>query len=568
MSVPSSIDDFCYMNGLSHYIPIMHENEIDLDILRDLSREDWKSMGVSSADIEVIMNSAKKLPPGSYRTWGKGVTIAQAVKDAMLSGNQEKRASKNTAPQEDLAPIVRFGKSNQKPNAKKEADKKDETPVVKPKLHVDLLEEMAVGKVQKPSTEMGTKMERAKDLMERANAFMTGNHCERAAETLFKSCNDLSRAFEASTKRQQAIFQAQMQIKSKEQNTQKARLSVNQAIKCMKEKKFEAAIGHLEIAESIFLESEEEEALSEIRKLKEEASLMNIESKSQQQHKSRSESEVILPFFSLVASERCNQDASQEWQMKIKEQEFRIKAIQSEAKKHEEVARALQGNLNIDEEQLQSASERKTNPTEGLVLDSERRRAEIDMMKEARRREAESKMASMRQVEEIHRKLYVQTVQTQLAQAVGQDMLRPREIDLNNDEEKEDVLMAHTYAKERPVHPVNLDPGPIAPESTGDATLQADNPSSQSGNEISNFDSTETQDGQGYEYFHAFNHTSHNRLDVTKSPEHSSVLQRQNAEEILPVNRDLLGPHFIPASIPQQEAKRASTKSGNTVHEH
>lgn len=40
------------------------------------------------------------------------------------------------------------------------------------------------------------------------------------------------------------------------------------------ENKFEAAIGHLEIAESIFLESEEEEALSEIRKLKEEASRM------------------------------------------------------------------------------------------------------------------------------------------------------------------------------------------------------------------------------------------------------------------------------------------------------
>ena len=127
--------------------------------------------------------------------------------------------------------------------------------VVKPRMHVDLLEEIAVGKASKPSTEMGAKMERAKELMDRGNAFMTGNQCDKAidlfqevispsfdemrlratkAENLFKSCNDHSRAVEASTKRQQASFQAQMQNRSKEQNTQKARLSVNQAMKCIK----------------------------------------------------------------------------------------------------------------------------------------------------------------------------------------------------------------------------------------------------------------------------------------------------------------------------------------------
>ena len=126
MSVPSSIDDFCHMNGLSRYITIMHENEIDLDILRDLSREDWKSMGVSDTDIDVIISSAKKLPPGSYRNWCKGVTVAQAVKDAIATGKEEKMQAKNPRPQEDPSPIVRFGKSNQNSNTKKEEAKKEE----------------------------------------------------------------------------------------------------------------------------------------------------------------------------------------------------------------------------------------------------------------------------------------------------------------------------------------------------------------------------------------------------------------------------------------------------------
>ena len=54
--------------------------------------------------------------------------------------------------------------------------------VVKPRMHVDLLEEIAVGKASKPSTEMGAKMERAKELMDRGNAFMAGNQCDKAID--------------------------------------------------------------------------------------------------------------------------------------------------------------------------------------------------------------------------------------------------------------------------------------------------------------------------------------------------------------------------------------------------
>ena len=39
MSVPATIEEFCQRHGLSECLPMLRENEVDLDVVRELSRQ-------------------------------------------------------------------------------------------------------------------------------------------------------------------------------------------------------------------------------------------------------------------------------------------------------------------------------------------------------------------------------------------------------------------------------------------------------------------------------------------------------------------------------------------------
>jgi hypothetical protein len=136
MSVPVSIDDFCAQHGLVDYIPMMHENEVDLDVVRDLSAKDWAEMGMRPHDVQRLMAATKTLPPGSFRVWGSRQNpVMQAVQDAMARKEKspppkvgQKTVDAHPAPvvrfgaaakKDDKAPVARFGTA-----AKKDAPEK------------------------------------------------------------------------------------------------------------------------------------------------------------------------------------------------------------------------------------------------------------------------------------------------------------------------------------------------------------------------------------------------------------------------------------------------------------
>lgn len=119
MSVPATIEEFCAQHGLSEYIPMMSENEVDLDVVRDLSAQDWIEMGMKPRDITKLQAACKTLPPGSFRVWGTGGNpVTAAVKKAMAEKAPPKPAEKATANRQ--APVARFGTApNKKPPEKK-----------------------------------------------------------------------------------------------------------------------------------------------------------------------------------------------------------------------------------------------------------------------------------------------------------------------------------------------------------------------------------------------------------------------------------------------------------------
>jgi hypothetical protein len=53
--MPTSIKAFCAGAGLSKYADMMEENEIDLDVLKDLAEEDWEEMGVAVMDMPRLL---------------------------------------------------------------------------------------------------------------------------------------------------------------------------------------------------------------------------------------------------------------------------------------------------------------------------------------------------------------------------------------------------------------------------------------------------------------------------------------------------------------------------------
>ena len=59
---PASMQDFCQQNGLQVYAEMMRNNEVDLDVLRDLSAEDWQEMGVATEDLPRLLAAISCLP--------------------------------------------------------------------------------------------------------------------------------------------------------------------------------------------------------------------------------------------------------------------------------------------------------------------------------------------------------------------------------------------------------------------------------------------------------------------------------------------------------------------------
>ena len=225
------------------------------------------------------------------------------------------------------------------------------------------------------------------------------------------------------------------------------------------------------------------------------------------------------------------------------------------------MARAIRGTWNGDDGGIQTSTDRKPNLVEGSLLDSERRKVEIDMMKEARRREAESKMASMRKVEEIHRKLYVHTVQTQLAQAVGQDKAGQRETPSDQDEDAPYSLSAaRGYVRERTVNPVNLDPGPIAPESTGNHSIQADECSSQRRIESPHVGNREIQVEPVFQQFNSTSIASQNRFGIAQSDAKSKSMQGYDDPEKISVASELSETKFRAAPLAQSTSINTTTQ--------
>ena len=127
MPVPASIDELCAQHGLLEYLPMMHDNEVDLDLVRDLSAADWMGMGMPQHAVNQLMAATKTLPPGSFRFWGSGQNpVAAAVKKAMTEKpSQLKPAEKPNPAQKPDARMARFGAA-----AKKNApDKQVHAPV-------------------------------------------------------------------------------------------------------------------------------------------------------------------------------------------------------------------------------------------------------------------------------------------------------------------------------------------------------------------------------------------------------------------------------------------------------
>lgn len=112
--VPATIDEFCTQHGLSDYLPMMRENEVDLDVVRDLSTNDWAEMGMQSCDIPRLIAATKMLPPGSYRVWGKGQNpVTAAVKKAMADKTPHPKPAEMSAGARP-APMARFGAGTKK----------------------------------------------------------------------------------------------------------------------------------------------------------------------------------------------------------------------------------------------------------------------------------------------------------------------------------------------------------------------------------------------------------------------------------------------------------------------
>ena len=122
---------------------------------------------------------------------------------------------------------------------------------------------MADTAMTKPTTDFGARSETAKNLMAQAQHKASQNrHSEAAdlyarAEELYSSCNDASSAQDASTKKQTALYQAQMETKAEDAKRKAARASINLGMRAMTESDDEGALNHFSSVEQTLVQMRE-----------------------------------------------------------------------------------------------------------------------------------------------------------------------------------------------------------------------------------------------------------------------------------------------------------------------
>ena len=303
-------------------------------------------------------------------------------------------------------------------------DKPQETEkIMKPRKQAVLLEDMAGATITKPTTDFGARQETAKKLMLQAQHKISQNkHGEAAdlyahAEELFGTFNDIDSQQDAATKKQTALYQAQMEQKAAEAKRKTARVSINQGLHAMNNNDDAGALNHFSSAEQSLgeMKDTDQEVLIEIRRHKDQAAA-KIAQKTQ------------VKLSALQHGSQQLEDLTKDREQQLREKEANMRKHEVQARKHELAARRLQASV--------AAPSNGTSASGGVVGgggsssppgggacpgvgSAQSRMAELEAMKEKRRMEQEKKVGEQRKNDDIHRKLYQTSVTNQLASALG-----------------------------------------------------------------------------------------------------------------------------------------------------
>ena len=379
----------------------MHENEVDLDIVRTLSANDWEEMGLRKHDIQRLMAATKTLPPGSFRVWGLGQNpVAAAVKKAMQEKGPPPNDSERAKPAD--TPIARFGGPKpEKKDKPKEADKPN-----KPRKQCELLDDLADASITKPTTDFGARQKAAKDIMAQAQLKVSqGKHDDAAelygkAENLFSTFNDIVAQQDAANLKQKAIYQAQMDANARDAKRKAAKISINQGLRAMQDDDAESALNHFSSAEQTLagMSSADTELKDAIRKHKEEASAKLVRN-------------VQLRQAALQLATVEHTDDSQDTQLQLvrdKETACRALQVETEARKHELLARRIHASaatLASDARDASSATAAAAAAAAAAVAagsSTAERVKELEEMKLRRRLETQKKVQQQQQTEQLH----------------------------------------------------------------------------------------------------------------------------------------------------------------------
>ena len=377
----------------------MHENEVDLDIVRTLSENDWEEMGLRKHDIQRLIAATKTLPPGSFRVWGLGQNpVAAAVKKAMQEKGPPPNDSERAKPAD--TPIARFGGPKpEKKDKPKEADKPN-----KPRKHCELLDDLADASITKPTTDFGARQKAAKDIMAQAQLKVSqGKHDDAAelygkAENLFSTFNDIVAQQDAANLKQKAIYQAQMDAKARDAKRKAAKISINQGLRAMQDDDAESALNHFSSAEQTLagMSSADTELKDAIREHKEEASAKLARN-------------VQLRQAALQLATTEHTDDSQDTQLQLvrdKEAACRALQVETEARKHELLARRIHASaatLASDARDASSAASAAAAAAAVAAGSSTAERVrELEEMKLRRRLETQKKVRQQQQTKQRH----------------------------------------------------------------------------------------------------------------------------------------------------------------------
>ena len=206
----------------------------------------------------------------------------------------------------------------------------------KPRKAVALLEDMADATVLKPTTDFGARQEHAKQLMSQAQhkssqkKFGESADLYGRAEELYLSLNDTVGAEEAASKRQTAVYQAQMDTRACDAKLKNVRISINQGLHAMQKRDDQAALMHFSSAEQMLqgMRDADQQVLQEIRKHKVEA-------------EERIKCQAHAQLSALQNVEQQQDDIARMREQQLRQREVSLRAHEVEARKHEMAARCI-----------------------------------------------------------------------------------------------------------------------------------------------------------------------------------------------------------------------------------